>query len=385
MADQPIRLYDLTIARETMAEVRDTLKSTWLSSGPRVKQLEQEIARRCAVRYSAAVNSCTNGLLLTLQALGLDSTAEIITTPFSFVATAEAIMHAGANPVFADIDPISLTIDPEEVARKVTPRTRGIIPVDIAGQPAEYDRLKKVAEHFTLPIISDAAHSFGAKYRRKSVAKVADAAVFSFHATKNLTCGEGGMVVSPHKALVERVKLLRTHGLTRDAHTRHQQASWQYDVIAPGRKANMSDIHAAVGLGQLNLFDKQQEKRAKLAERYRHNLADLEEYIGLPSPPRYVSHAWHLFIIRVNTDALTIDRDRFIEEMRGRGVECGVHYIPLFDLSLFQQFGLQEQIFPNTAYAGRRVVTLPLYPSLKLTQVDRVCEAIREIVISAAR
>ncbi|MDX9856229.1 MAG: DegT/DnrJ/EryC1/StrS family aminotransferase [candidate division Zixibacteria bacterium] len=382
--DSMIRLYELRLSADSFANVRDTLRSTWLTSGPRVKEFESAVARICRVRHAAAVNSCTNGLVLALQALGLQG-GEVITTPFSFVATAEAIMHAGAQPVFADIDPHSLNIDPEEVARKVTPHTRAIIAVDIAGLPAEYDRLRKVADHFTLPVIADAAHSFGALYRRKSVAQVTDAAVFSFHATKNLTCGEGGMVVSRHKILADRVRLLAMHGLTKDAHRRREEAGWRYDVIAPGRKANMSDVHAAIGLGQLPEFERRQQKREALVQRYCDNLSALSEYIDLPSPPKYVRHAWHLFIIRLNIDSLTISRDRFIDAMKARRVECGVHYIPMFELSLFRSAGFNEHIFPNAAWVGRRVVTLPLYPLLTFRQIDYICDAIADIVVKHRR
>lgn len=380
MPDSIIRLYDLRLSRDTFTQVRAVLDSTWLTSGPRVKEFEKRIAQLSGVRYAAAVNSCTSGLILALQALGLDSAAEVITTPYSFVATAHAINHVGAQAVFADIDPQSLTIDPEEVARKVTPRTRAIIPVDIAGHPADYDRLRKVAEHFTLPIIADAAHSFGALYRRKSVAKNTDAAVYSFHATKNLTCGEGGMVVSRHKVITDRVRLLALHGMTKDALARRNDAGWQYDVVASGRKANMSDIHAAIGLGQLPSFESQQAKRVKLVQRYRENLSALSDFIDLPTPPKHIQHAWHLFIIKLNIDALTITRDRFIEQMRARKIECGVHYIPMFELSLFKAGGLDARLFPNTTFVGRRVVTLPLYPLLSLRQIDYICDAITDII-----
>ena len=383
MVDSMIRLYDFRLDQASFANVREVLRSTWLTTGPRVREFEKAIAKKFGVRYTAAVNSCTNGLVLTLQSLGLTSGAEIITTPFSFVATAEAIIHAGAQPIFAD--PRSLTIDPEEVARKVTPRTRAIVPVDIAGHPADYDRLRKVANHFSLPIIADAAHSFGALYRRKPVAKACDAAVYSFHATKNLTCGEGGMVVSRHRVIADRVRLLSVHGVTKDAHTRRREASWRYDVVAPGRKANMSDVHAAIGLGQLPVFDAQQEKRTALAKRYLNNLSSLSEYIETPAPPRHITHAWHLFIIRLDTDRLSITRDRFIGEMKALNIECGVHYIPMFELSLFSAAGLNEQIFPNAAWAGRRVVTLPLYPLLSLRQVDRVCEAVAGVIAKYRR
>ena len=285
----------------------------------------------------------------------------------------------------ADIDSDTLTIDPDEVARKITRNTAAIVPVDIAGYPADYKRLQKISEHFSVPIITDGAHSFGATFHRKPVAKWADAVALSVHATKNLTCGEGGMLVTRHKALADTVRLLSLHGLSSTAHQRASKQSWKYDVLTLGFKANMSDINASVGLGQLESFDREQEKRRKVASRYLKNLATLTDFVALPPDDDHAEHAWHLFIIRLHLSQLRIGRDRFISLMKQRGIGCGVHYQPLFELSLFKHLGLDPQFLPNATYAGRRVVSLPMYPGLKLSDVDHVCEAIREIVIKYQR
>lgn len=380
-----IPLYDLTLAPSATTSVRSTLKSGWLTSGPKAAEFEKAIARKLKMRHVAAVNSGTAALGLSMATLGLGPGIEVVTTPFSFVATAETIMQLGATPVFADIDPETLNIDPDEVARKVTDKTGAIVPVDIAGLPADYDPLRRISEYHRVPVIADAAHSFGSTYKRKPTCKWVDAAAYSFHATKNLTCGEGGLVASPHKALTERVKLLSLHGLTSSGYDRKKAAEWRYDVVALGYKANLSDIHASVGLGQLERFDEDQAKRAKIAARYHDHLKDLDEFLVLPPEPRGYGHAWHLYIIRLHLSPLKIDRNRFIALMKQAGVECGVHYVPMFQLTLFRQLGLTEQFFPNAAYAGKRVVSLPMYPGLSLKAVDYVCEEIRSICKQYAR
>ncbi len=385
MAKKIIPLYDFKPCARARKLVDQTLASGWLTTGPRVEEFEKAVASLVGVRYAAAVNSATAGMLLTLTALRPGEASEVITTPFSFVATAEAIIHAGARPVFADILPGTLTIDPEEIARKVGHRTLAIMPVDIAGYPADYEKLKKISTHFGLPLVADAAHSIGSTLLGKSSAKWADAAIYSFHATKNLTCGEGGMVLSRHKTITDRVKLLSRHGMTAGAYKRKQSGKHLYDVSDIGWKANMSDLHAAVGLGQLTVFARDQKRREKIARRYIANLSSLEDFLELPAGRRGVGHSWHLFIVRLHLSRLRIDRDRFIRLMRSSGVECSVHFRPLFELSLFQQLGVNERYYPNAAYAGRRVMSLPMFPDLKLTDVDYICEQILSIVKNHSR
>ena len=381
-----IPLFDLTLSSRTRKEVASTLASGWLTTGPRVAAFEQAVCRYLKVKYAAAVNSATAGLYLTLKALGAGEGKEIITTPFTFVATVEAILMTGAVPVFADIDQFTLNIDSEGVAHKVSGRTIAILPVDIAGYPADYQQLNKIADKQSLFLISDAAHSFGGAYRNRSIPNLTDAAVFSFYSTKNLTCGEGGMVVSRNKQLIDKVRRLSLHGLTTGTYERKQKKKWEYDVVDFGFKANMSDVHAAIGLGQISAFEKDQAKRAALAKRYMKNLAGLSDFLELPVIEKHYQHGWHLFFIKLHLSCLRITRNRFIELMAGYGIECGVHYKPVFELTYYRDsLSLSERNFPNAASAGRRVVTIPLYPTLKAADVDYICDCIATIVKKYAR
>ncbi len=376
-----IPLFDLKVSAAAKKEVAKTLVSGWLTTGPRVAAFERAVAKLLGVRYVAAVSSATAGLQLALKAIDIGPGAEVVTTPFTFVATLEAIMATGAKPVLADINPDTLNIDPDEIERKITDHTGALVPVDIAGYPADYQRLGAISRELSIPVVSDSAHAVGAAYRNRSIPRLADAAVFSFYSTKNLTCGEGGMVVSKHKAMTETVRCLARHGLTSHAWTRKTGSEQAYDAIFEGFKANMSDVHAAIGLGQLGTFASDQKRRELLARRYLENLQDLSELAELPTIQRRYRHGWHLFIIRLHLSALKIDRDRFIRLMAVRGIECGVHYRPVFELSYYRDaLGLSPQYFPNSAYAGRRVVSLPLYPGLKASEVDYVCECAAEII-----
>jgi perosamine synthetase len=380
-ADLKVPLYQLKLSASARKELTSTLSSGWLTTGPKVRQFEKAVTAMMKVKYAAAVNSCTVGLRLTLKALGAGPGKEVLTTPFTFVATVEAILSVGAKPVLVDIDPHTLNIDADEILRKISRKSLAVVPVDIAGCPAEYGIINEICKKHSLALVADAAHSFAARYRNKTIPQVTDAAVFSFHATKNLTCGEGGMVVSRHKTLTERIKTMSLHGLTATAYERKRRQEWSYDVFEFGDKANMSDVHAAIGLGQLAVLEKEQAKRKKLVERYFNNLAALSDFIELPHCDKHVSHAWHLFIIKLHLSRLKIDRNRFIRLLAQYHVECGVHYRPVFELSYYRDtLGLSAQYFPNAAYAGQRVVTLPLFPGLTLKQVDYVCDCITDIV-----
>ena len=380
--NRKIPLYDLQISSKAINNAARTLKSGWLSPGKNVAEFEKAIAEMMNCRYAAAVSSATIGMELTLFALGAEPGLEIITSPFTMPATVEAILAAGCTPVFADIDPDTLTIDPQEVFRKISDHTMVIIPVDIAGHPAEYSTLDRICEEYKISMVSDSAHAIGSKYKNKPISKFTDASVISFHATKNLVCGEGGIVLSKHKKLIEVIKLLSRHGYGKEAYVRSKgKMPWNYDVISFGFKGNMSELHAAVGLGQLSLFDKEQKKRTQIARRCIDNLKDIQDIIELPDTNKDITHGWHLFIIRLHLSRLKISRDKFLQLLAQKGIEGGVHYKPIFELSYYKNvLGLKAQHFPNTAYAGKRVVSLPLYPSLKLTDVDYICDIIKNII-----
>ncbi|MEA1980808.1 MAG: DegT/DnrJ/EryC1/StrS family aminotransferase [candidate division Zixibacteria bacterium] len=376
-----IPLFNLEISSHAKKEANEVLESGWLSGGNKVQKLEKDVASLLGMKYAAAVNSCTVGLQIVLSTIGAGKNKKVITSPFTFVGTIEAIMHAGADVIFADIDPKTLTIDIDEVARKITKNCIAILPVDIAGYPSDYTKLKKVSDQFSIPIISDSAHAIGGLYKNKSIPKFTDASVYSFYSTKNLTCGEGGMVVSEHKELIDALKILSRHGLTKSTFDRHKEKNWKYDVAHLGFKANLSELSAAVGLGQLKVFKKEQAKREKIANRYYKNLQNYNDLFELPIIEKNKTHGWHLFIIRLNLSELSISRNQFIEKMNKKNIECGVHYQPIFEFDFYKEaLGYTGQYLPNAAYAGERVVSLPFYPSLLLKDVDYVCEQIIDIL-----
>ncbi len=385
MAEKHIPLFDLQLPAASLRGVQDVLKSGWLNTGPKVAEFEKAIGSLVKEKYAVAVNSATAGLQATLEALGAGPGREVITTSFTFAATAASIIRSGAMPVLADIDPATLNIDPDEVARKVTPQTMAILAVDIAGHPAQYPSLLAISAKRRLPLIADAAHSLGATYAGKSIAQLTDAAIYSFQATKNLTTADGGMVVTRHKLIAERARLLTQHAMTSNAYQRRKDNRWEYDVLAPGLKANLTDVHAAIGLGQLAGFEATQKRRQKVADRYLRNLADLSDYLAIPEVRPGCQHAWHLFIIRLHLSRLRIGRTKLMALMSEAGIECGVHYKPLFEMSFYRELGFEAKHFPNAVYAGRRVVSLPMYPHLKPAQIDRVCDVLRDLVVRHRR
>jgi dTDP-4-amino-4,6-dideoxygalactose transaminase len=385
MPEWKVPLFDRKLSAEAKRQVRQVLDSGWLNTGTKAREFETAVARLCGVRYAAAVNSATSGLSLVLESLGIVPGCEVITTPYTFVSTLSTILRTGATPVLADIEPDTLTIDPDEVARKVNPETRAVISVDLAGLPADYKRLIPICTERSIPLVADAAHSFGGGIGKKVVAQLADVAVHSFQATKNLTTGDGGMVLSRHKVLIDQVRLLSQHAMTGSAFDRKKSRRWEYDVVGLGHKANLTDLQAALGLGQVDRFEKEQARRTKIAARYADNLADLDEYVECQQVPAGYRHAWHLYLVLLHLSRLRIDRDQFITLMANAGVECGVHYKPLFEMSFYRELGFTAQYFPNAAYVGRRVVTLPMYPSLSNAQVDTVCHALGQVVRRHAR
>ncbi|MEE8150076.1 MAG: DegT/DnrJ/EryC1/StrS aminotransferase family protein, partial [candidate division Zixibacteria bacterium] len=349
----------MKVSNAAKKEVNNVMASGWLSTGSRVAEFEKQLSRILKVPYVAAVSSGTAALHLALEASGELKNKEVITTPFTFVATVEAIILAGAKVVLADIDSETLNISAKDTAHKITQDTKAIVAVDIAGYPADYGSLRKLCRAHSLKLISDSAHALGTTYKDKTLPELADVSAYSFYPTKNVTSAEGGAVASKNKKLIEKVRLLSRHGLTTNAFQRQKSGGRGYDVPVFGYKANLSDIHAALGIGQLKNFEKNQQKRAKLAKRYLANLGQQSDCFRLPLLTSGVRHSWHLFIIQLNLDSLKIDRNRFVAEMSKLGVECGVHYQPIFELSYYRQaLNLKASDFPNAAKAGISVVSL---------------------------
>ncbi len=360
-------------------EVSEAIRSGWLTTGPKVALLEERIARLVGARHAVALNSCTAALHLTLAAAGVSRGDEVVTSPYTFAATGEAILYLGARPVFADIVPETLNIDPDAVAQAVTRRTRAVLPVHIAGLPCDMRTIREVAGR-RIRVIDDAAHALGASIDGRPVGSLCDMTCFSFYATKNLTTGEGGMVTTGDARAAERIRLLSLHGLSRDAWKRYtQEGSWRYDVLEMGYKYNMTDVAAGLGLAQLAKFRTIQRRRREIARRYTALLGRSDAF-DLPVEARGSVHAWHLYILRLRPGVLRIGRDRLIALLRERGIGTSVHFLPMHLHSLYRtRFGYRRGSFPRAENESARAFSLPLYPGLTGEAQDRVIECLLEL------
>lgn len=381
----PVRATFLPVALPWIGErekqlVLESLESGWITTGPKSELLAQRIAGLSGARHSVVVNSATGALHLALEALGLGPGDEVITSAYTFVATVNVIEHVRATTVLADVEPDTLNLDPAAVEAAITPRTKAILTVDYGGHPCEYDRLQALADRHGLVIVDDAAHALGASYRGRPVGTLADVTAFSFYATKNLSTGEGGAAVTDDEAVAERIRLLSLHGMSRDAWKRYSDTgSWYYEVVAPGWKYNLSDVLAAIGVGQFERFEEFQRRRRELVARMSAGLADVPE-VRLPIERPEVEHAWHLFPIALDLERLSIDRARFIKELRAENIGTSVHFIPIhFHPHFRDSLGLREGAFPVAENAYRRAITLPLFPRMSDRDADDVVEAVRRV------
>jgi len=373
-----------SIEEDEIQEVVATLRSGWITTGPRAEAFEKQFAAYVNSRCAVAVNSCTAGLHLALVACDIGPGDEVITTPYTFAATAEVILHAGATPILVDVEEGGFNIDANKIAKAITARTKAIIPVHFAGEPCNMDEITQVAEEHGLRIVEDAAHACGASYKGRKIGSISDVTVFSFYATKNLTTGEGGMITTDDAGLAQRLRMLSLHGMSRDAWKRYSATGkWHYDICDLGYKYNLSDIHAAIGLQQLKRYPELQAVRKKLVKAYQEHLADVDELI-LPSEPKNGEHAWHLYVIRLRPGLTSLDRNTLIEKLGKFGIGTSVHFIPLHFHSYYRlRYGFAAGDFPNAekAYAG--AISLPLYPNLSLTEVEYIANTLRGIIRSA--
>jgi len=355
-----------SIDEATIAAVGDVLRSGWITSGPKVQAFEAVLSELCGGRTVRAFNSGTATLEVALRLAGVGPGDEVITTPLTWVATANVIIEVGATPVFADIDPATRNIDPAQIKAAITPKTKALIPVDLAGLPADRDRIYAIAQAHKLRVIEDAAQSLGASWHGKPIGSSGDFVSFSFHANKNLTTGEGGALVLPadiDPALCER---LRLQGVKRTA-------DGDMDVDVLGGKFNLTDIAAAIGLGQLPHLPAFTARRRQLARTY---FERIDPALGLELPPRdFENSNWHMFQVLLPAGT---DRGAFIATMKERGIGIGVHYPALHLFSLYRKLGFQRGDFPHAEDVGRRIVTLPLFPAMADGDIDRVCCALTE-------
>jgi dTDP-4-amino-4,6-dideoxygalactose transaminase len=382
MTINSVPFFRMKFSKKEINAVNKVLASGWLTTGKIAKDFEREFGKHIGARYNAAVSSCTSGLMLGLKALGIGKSNEVITSPYTFVASVEAIIHAGAKPVFADIDSYTLNLDPEMAERKINTRTRAILPVHIAGLPCRMDRFRLTAKKHGLYLVYDAAHAIGARFKNKKIGSFGDFSSFSFYATKNLTTGEGGMVATGKKKLAEKVQILSLHGMDRKAWRRYlDQGSWYYEVVDLGYKCNLPDMNAALGLAMLERLEKLQQKRQRAAGWYDEMLSKFDE-LELPARKQDSVHAWHLYIIKLNLDMLKINRDQFIAELGAYNIGTSVHFIPLFLHPYFKgKYGLTAKNFPNALKAFQRVISLPFFPDLRREEVRFVANSIGKIIV----
>ena len=373
------------IGDEEIAEVVDTLKSGWVTTGPKAARFEADFRAFMGDEslQAIAVNSATAGLHLALEGLGIGPGDEVITTTHTFTATAEVVRYLGADVRLVDIDPATLNIDPAAVEAAVTPRTRAILPVHYGGLAADMPALLDIARRHGLKVVEDAAHALPTICGGQLVGTLgSDATVFSFYANKTITTGEGGMLVTRDAALAQRARVMRLHGMNRDAFDRFtaKVPSWYYEVVAPGFKYNLTDIAAALGLQQLKKAHAFQRARQRIAAMYDAAFADLP--LILPPQPRHGDrHAWHLYALRLG-DGAAIERDRFIERLFDAGIGCSVHYIPLHLHPYWRErYALRPEQFPQAHKAYERILSLPLYTRMSDADVQRVVDAVRSILL----
>ena len=361
--------------------VVETLRSGWLTTGPRTKSFEQELAAYTGSKRCVAVNSCTAALHLALEASGVGPGDEVITAPITFASTANVIVHRGARPVFVDVEPDTLNIDAAAIEASITPRTKAVIPVDFAGHPCELDAIMSLGARRGLTVIEDAAHAIGAEYKGRRVGGLADMTCFSFYATKNITSGEGGALTTNHQERADRIGIMALHGISRDAWKRYGTDGYRHwDIIAPGYKYNMFDLQAALVRSQFQKMERFYARRLALKWRLDAGLADLPE-IRLPAERSWVKHAYHLYPIVVATEKLTADRDTIMNAIQGENIGIGIHFRAVHLHPYYAEtFGFERGMFPNAEYFSDRTISLPLYPRMTDADADDVVAAVRKVI-----
>lgn len=371
-----IRVAKPVIGNEEIREVVESLKSGWLTAGPKVARFEEEMEQYLGAKNIILVSSCTAAFHLILKALEIGPGDEVITPSLTYTSIGNIILNVGAIPVFVDVDPQTMTLDPSEFEKKITKRTKAVVPVDYAGLPANYTAINKIAKEHNITVIDDAATAFGASYKNKKIGTVADFTCFSFYATKNITTIEGGAVATANEAMAEKIRLLSKLGVTANAWNRHSsRSSWYFEVVEPGLKYYMNDVQAAFGLHQLKKVDSFLKRRKQIAKHY---YTELKETPILQSPYQTFpeEHSWNFYPTVINRK---MGRDAFMTKMEELGVASSVYYIPLHTHKIFQKYIGEKDTFPVTTDFFSREVTLPLYPGLTDAQVEKVVRVVKKL------
>lgn len=382
-----IKFHSYWLTNDEKRELIDTLNSGWITTGPKTKKFEEQFADYVKAKYAIGVSSGTAALHLSLLALGIGKGDEVITTPITFVATVNAILYVGARPVLADVEPDTLNIDPEQIRKKISKKTKAIIPVHYAGQPCRMDEITRIAKENGLSIIEDAAHAIEAEANGRKIGSIGNLTCFSFHPIKNITTGEGGMITTNDRKLSERLRIFSWHGLDKEAWKKRSSGQFKYyDMMYLGYKYNMTDIQASLGIQQLEKIGAFWKKRKRYTEIYDSILKDEPNIITLPPLKKGNKNAYHLYPIRVKTENLKLSRDEIMTRMQKKNIGTSVHFQCVHLFRFYKKyFNYPLGAFPIAEYASERLISLPLYPKMTEDEVSYVAKVIKQIVNEAKR
>ncbi len=384
--EQIVPFHRADVGEQEAQAAADAVRSGWITMGSRTIEFEDKFAEYVGARHAIGVCSGTAGLHLALDAIGLKQGDEVLVPTTTFTASAEVVVYFKAKPVLVDVDAASLCIDPADAERRITPRTRAIIPVHLGGHPCDMDAIQDLANRHGLRVIEDAAHSLPASYRGVRIGAISELTAFSFYATKPITTGEGGMVTTDNDGLAARMRMMRLHGISHDAWKRYSaEGTWYYEVVDTGYKYNPTDIQSAIGIVQLGKCDAMNAAREKIALRYTKEFAR-ERALEVPTVSANRESAWHLYILRLNLELLTITRSELVEKLKARGIGTSVHFIPLHMHPYYKKaYGYRAEDFPVASREYERYLSLPIYPGMTGAQIDYVIANVLEIIKDAAR
>jgi len=370
-----------SIDEKDVAAVCSVLRSDWLTTGPKVAEFEQAVADYVGTKYAVAVSSGTAALHAAMYAIDIKPGDEVIVPPMTFAATANCVVYQGGTPIFADVDPGTLLLDPAKVEEKITKKTKAIIGVDYAGQPCDWDSLRDVADKHKLRLVADGCHALGAEYKGRKVGSITDMTIFSFHPVKHITTGEGGMVTTDDPELAGRIRLFRTHGITTNAHQREEQGSWFYEMVDLGYNYRITDFQCALGISQLRKLPKFLERRREIAARYDEAFAELSgiNFLAVRSD---VLHAYHLYVIRIDSNILGIDRTALFTKLRKKGIGVNVHYIPVHLHPFYRErFHADPGLCPVAEAAYEQIISLPMFPGMTDEDMENVIDVMQKIIL----